>query len=297
MKHCFMVFYNSESIRTFPVAVVSLILLLLTSVALADDVNYSYDEAGHLVRIEKGTERTLYQYDESGKLISITKEIGTSQPLPPVLQGIYSDVFLIGNTYNVTLTGQNLLTTSSVTSDNPNVAIKNVIATDTKVFATISISNGASPGAASITVTTSYGSASMSINLYKVVMEPTTILLFPGQTTSISVSLTPSAPENLGVSISNNNPDIINAPASLVIPAGKTATFSVNTLKAGTAMLNIKNEEATIYVMTGNYLINAAPLSVSFGSENGIFSANPVSVGWPTLGIILSLPVTVQIGN
>ena len=297
MKHYLMVFYYSESFRIFPVAVAALILFLCTSFTFADDVNYSYDEAGHLVRIEKGTERTLYQYDEAGKLISITKEIGTSQPLPPVLQGIYPDVFLIGNTYNVTLTGQNLLTTSNVTSDNPNITINDVVATDTKVFATISISNGASPGAASITVTTSYGSASMSINLYKVVIEPTTILLFPGQTTSISVSFTPSASENLGVSILNNNPDIINAPASLVIPAGKTATFAVNTLKAGTAMLNIKSEAATIYVMTGDYLINAAPLSVSFGSENGIFSANPVSIGWPTSGIILSLPVIVQIGN
>lgn len=294
----------------------ALFCLILISSAFAAEVNYSYDDLGRLIKIERGLERTLYQYDDAGNVISITKEICASQPLPPVLQGIEPDIFLIGNNYNVSITGQNLLTTSSVTSDNPNIIIKNVIPTDTKIFATISISSGASHGAADITVTTSYGTASMSINLYKVVIDPKTMLLFLGRTQSISVSLTPPAPEDLGVSIFNNNPDIINAPLSLVIPAGRSAAFTVNALKAGTGRLNIGNEMATVFVMTGDYFINAAPLSVGFGSVQArITSANPVSVGWPvsmnslistavsvgwstvSSGIVISDPVCVKIGN
>ncbi|MFA6054867.1 MAG: RHS repeat domain-containing protein [Thermodesulfovibrionales bacterium] len=273
-------------------------LFLIASVAIADDINYSYDDAGHLIRIEKGAERILYQYDEAGNLISVTKEIGTSQSLPPVLQGIEPDIFLIGNTYNIAITGQNLLTTSDITSGNPYLTIRNIIATDTKIFATISITNGASPGAANITVTTSYGSASMSINIYKLIIEPKTISLMTGQTTSLSASLTPSAPADLGVAIINNNPDIINAPFSLVIPAGRSAYFTVKALKVGTGKINIATEVATVFVITGDYSISAAPLCVGFGyMQAEITSANPVSVGWSPAGIVVSAPVCVKIGN
>ncbi len=145
------------------------ISVILPSFAIADEVNYLYDDTGRVVRVLKGTERLLYQYDEVGNLLSISEETSTPQALPPVLQGIDPDIFLIGSNYYVTLTGQNLLTTTSITSDNPNITIKNIAAIDTKIHALLNVASSAFPGQANITVTTSYGSASIAINLYQAI--------------------------------------------------------------------------------------------------------------------------------
>src|SRR3990172_4580097 len=182
-------------VRIFTRSLFALFFLLVPiSFAFGDSANYFYDDIGRLVRVARDTERVLYQYDEVGNLVSIIIENSVAQALPPVLEDIDPDIFLIGENYQIVITGHNLLTTSSVTSDNTNVSIKNVAAKDTMLLATFSIGSGASPGQANITVKTSYGSASLSINGYRSDIAPSGVTLFPGSTASLSVSLTPPAP-------------------------------------------------------------------------------------------------------
>jgi YD repeat-containing protein len=246
----------------------------------ADQVNYFYDDAGRLVKVEKGAERVLYQYDEVGNLLSIIRENSPSQALPPILQSVDPDILIIGNSYQMIISGQNLHTTSSVTSDNPNVTIKYIAAIDTKILAAISIGSGASPGQANITVTTSYGSASMPVNLYSPSITPAEVTLFPAGTTTLSVSLTPPAPRDVNIKIANKNPDIVEAPPSITISSGGSAGFIIKARDAGTGTIGVGSAETTVLVVGGNSMINAAPVSVALGSvpANTAIQASPVSV-------------------
>lgn len=259
---------------------------LLPSLSTGDSVDYFYDDIGRLVKVTKSSNtRILYQYDEVGNLISIIKETNTPQALPPVLQSINPNLFLIGNNYSVIITGQNLLTTSSVTSDNPYITIRNIAAIDTKIIATFSIASGASIGQANITVTTSYGTGSMAINLYEANIIPEGISLFPASTATLSVSLTPSAPEDLKVAIINKNQYIIDTQSSVIIPAGGIANFTVKALQEGTGTVQVGSAEATVFVFGVGGLIGAQPVSVSIGfvPSNTLIHSSPVSVEWPTV--------------
>ncbi len=300
-------------------------IIILPALSISDSVDYLYDDSGRLVTVTNtaNNTRALYQYDEVGNLIAIFNETSTPQALPPVLQGIDPDIFLIGETYNVIITGQNLLTTSSITSNNPDITIKLITAIDTKIIVILSIAGTASPGQANLTVTTSYGSASMTINLYGATIIPDAVTLFPASTTTMSVSLTPSAPEDVEVKINNNNPDIIETPPSATIPAGGSGDFTVKALKGGTGTINIGVAEATVYVVGGDEsergaVIESAPVSVLFGSvpdstvlhsspvtvtfsgavaDGTVISSKPVSILWDIVsgGTVVSLPVGVEI--
>jgi YD repeat-containing protein len=240
------------------------ILLVNASPASSDQINYSYDDAGRLIKVQNDSESVLYQYDEVGNLLSIIKENSTGQALAPVLQNIDPDIFVIGQDYYVTLTGQNLLTTSGMTSDNPGVTVKFVAALDSMITATLSLAAGTSPGPANLTVTTSYGSATMPINLYKVNMTPTALLLFLGSSPTMTVSLTPSSPKDVTAEIDDQNPDIINAQPSVTIPAGTNANFQITTIKTGTGVLKVGDAEATAVVIGDS--ISSPPVNVSLGA-------------------------------
>ncbi|MBI5674450.1 MAG: RHS repeat protein [Nitrospirae bacterium] len=284
--------------RKITCALILCIFFILPSLTSGDSVDYSYDDNGRLVRTSNADNiRVLYQYDEVGNLISIFKETSTPQAVPPVLQSIDPDIFLIGNNYNVVITGQNLLTTSSVTSDNPDISIKFIESIDTKIIALLSIAGTASPGQANITVTTSYGSVSMSINLYRANISPDSIALFPIFTASLSVSLTPSALTDVTVSIENKNPDVIDTPFSVTIPAGGAADFTVTALSGGTGIIKIATAEATVFVIGDDSPIRSMPVSVSMGHmpDGSILFSHQVSVEWYAVvnATILSIPVSV----
>ena len=255
------------------------IFLLTPSLLFADSVEYLYDDLGRLVRVTKpDNTRVLYYYDEVGNLLSITKETSTPQALPPMVQGIDPDIFLVGGAYNIAITGQNLFTTSSIATDNPDISVKLTAAIDTKIVAVLSISSGASSGQANLTVTTTYGSASMTINLYKLAIMPEVMGLFPGKTSSFSVSLTPSAPEDLKVAVINNNPDIIETQSSVTIPAGASAGLTVKALKGGGGTINIGGTEAMVYVFEDGALMNAMPVSVYIEESKSVSGAATTSL-------------------
>lgn len=267
-------------INPFFVSISALFIFIAHSFfAVADEVNYLYDDAGRLIKAVKGAEEILYQYDEVGNLISIWRDSG-GQSSPPLLHGIDPDSFIAGASYNVTIAGENLLTTTGITSDNPDIAIKNISTANTRINATISISGGATPGPSVLTVTTSYGSASIGINLYKVNIAPEAVTLLQGIPASLSVSLIPSAQKDITAAVTNRNPDIIETQSSVTIPVGGSTLLNVKAIKRGMGMIRIESSEATVEVIEGSFMLSASPVSVLFEAITGetFAYASPVSV-------------------
>lgn len=298
---------------------ISVFLLIGVSLSFGDSSDYIYDDAGRLLKVLKGSSMLLYQYDEVGNLLSISTDDGAPNPLPPSLSAIDPDIFIAGLTYNAVITGKNLRTTQSVTSNNPNVIIKNIASIDTKITATISVAGGAMPGQANLTVTTSYGSAVMAVNLYQANIAPGTISLLPASTGSVAVSLTPPAPKDSRAAVINNNPDIINTPSSVAIPAGGIAYLPVTALKVGSGTVEVGSAKATVYVIEGEVAslhtsvsvsfgglpsgaaVYAQPVSVSIGGsipESSVVFSNGVSAAWPAfVDSITSAPVSVDMST
>ncbi len=282
---------------------ISILLSSLAFTSFADEITYFYDDAGRLVKVIKGAEAVLYQYDEVGNLLSIIRENSPSQALPPVLQGIDPDILIIGDSYQVVISGQNLLTTSSVTSDNPNITIRNISAINTRILATFAIGSSALPGAANITVATSYGSASISINLHQALFDPAAITLFPGSSAPLSVSLTPAALKDFKAKVNNRSKDIVETQAFVIIPASGSADVPVKAVKEGTGTIQIGSAEATVFVTGSGGLLSAPPVSVSIGPspDGASINASPVSVmiGNTYTGSVFShsRPVSVIIGD
>ena len=130
-------------------------LFILISSSFADEINYFCDETHRLANVAGDSRRAHYQYDEAGNLFSIITENSTAQTVPPVLQSIAPDIFSIGNSYRVVVTRQSLLSTTSITSSDPNVTITNVAAIDSTITATLSVAGSASPSQVTLTVSTS----------------------------------------------------------------------------------------------------------------------------------------------
>lgn len=266
--------------RHLNIFLISLLFLGVSLFSHADEVLYFYDDNSWLVKVTKGDERILYLYDEVGNLLSIEKETSAPQPLPPVLQGITPDIFIIGSSYNIVITGQNLLTLTSLTTDNPNITIKNITAIDSKVSATLSIASTAPSGQTTITVTTPYGFANMTINLYKLNLSET-IALFPLKSYPLPVSLIPSPPTGISIGIANKNPDIVETPSSLTISSGGSGILAIKGLKSGMGTISIGSIGVLIYVFENGTLMNAMPVSVYIeqsSAVDAITATVPVSV-------------------
>lgn len=294
----------SNKVKTlFKPLILLCIFITLPSLSTADSVEYFYDDAGRLVRVLKGTEGINYQYDEVGNLISITNSAISNSP--PVLQGITPDVFFIGSTIYVIISGQNLFTTKEVTSNSPFLSIKTIRVTDTEIQLEITVLNGASPEEVDIAVTTSFGSASIPVTLSssRLIFSPGVLVLLPGGSGDITVGISPAMNRNLTIPINNSDTSVVSTPGFVTIPAGGAASFTVNGLKEGVATINSRT---VVYVTDSSDLpageeikINAGTVSIYIEQPSGsLTSASlPVSVyiQAPSGESIESLPVSVYI--
>jgi YD repeat-containing protein len=299
-------------------AIVFLFIAIPLISAFAEVVIYTYDDANRLIKVvhEDGSV-VEYSYDEVGNLISISRNTGTA-PGPPVIQGIDPNIMIVGNTYDITIIGDKLSTTSSVTTNNPNITVTNVSAAETRINATFSISINASPGQSNINVTTPYGAANIPINLHQATLTPNSVSLCAASTSSMRVSLNPPAAVDVSAPIANRNPDIISTPSSVIVPAGGNVDFTVTAVTDGTGIIDVGNAESTVYVIgsgvyvyakrvnvsfgfvPGDTLVKSPSVSVSIGTVNSQSTAvsNTVSVGWSGIsGITVSSPVCVRFGN
>jgi YD repeat-containing protein len=272
--------------------------------SFADEINYIYDNANRLIRVEypDGT-TTEYTYDAVGNLLSIAQGTVGNQGLAPDLQSINPDIIFIGANQNITITGLNLLTTSSLTSDNQNVTISNVVAQDTSIQATFSVAGAASPGPVTFTVVTDYGSASIqaAISSATLSLSPSNFALTPGTTGTITASLTPPAGRDVTITLNNSDASIVSVPQSVLIPASGTTTFAATPLTEGLA--TISSGDATVDIsVIGHVITTSRPVSLGIDAPlggNATTTASPVSIylDTPLVGTatIQSQPASVYI--
>jgi hypothetical protein len=278
---------------------------LAPAAALGDSATYYYDDLGRLSRVVKGTAGSIYSYDELGNLTSVSS--ATTVGAPPVISAINPDVLFVGKKLYVKIEGQNLLTTESVTSDNPDLAIDHLFVTDTEITATMI---AASSGSATVTVTTAYGSSGLGVTLSssRLTLSPGQLPLVPGSIGILTASIDPPLPGPLTINLLSSKPSVAAVPATLAIPASGSADFTVNALQNGVGMVSAGDAMSVVFV--------EAPFS---GDVSGLVSgrvsvyiddpvdaettgnASPVSVvvdssaGQPSTGI--SSPVSVYLGD
>ncbi len=259
-----------------------MLVICLPSLSFASDASYIYDDTGRLIKVISETgEVATYNYDGVGNLISITTQAISQNP--PALYSINPDIVFSDSNIDVTITGANLFTTETITSDNAGISISNVTATDTSITATLAISSGASLGQANISITTFYGSATIAIKIAKLTFNPSPAAVTPGNATAITARIE-GLSNDYTISLNNQNPDIVSVPSSLVIPAGGSATLTVNALNEGVGIITAENVAVTIYVsppFTGETTAAAKPVSVYVEEStvvDGTTAALPVSV-------------------
>lgn len=275
--------FKKEASIFISIAFIVLCLLYPAS-SFSDAVNYFYDDSGRLTRAVKSTEGLIYQYDEVGNLLSISRE--TTSASPPVLQAVNPDVLFIGSTNTVLITGLNLITTKEIKSSNSFLKIKVLSVTDRSIKAEIEVSSSASLGTATLTVTTIYGSANISATLSssKLTFEPGQITLMPGSSGFITASIFPSIGRDVTIAISNSNPASVSVPQLLTIPSQGFATFMVNGINTGSAIIRAGSSSTFVLVKNPetieNFISSTRPVSVYVESPLGssITTALPVSV-------------------
>ena len=259
------------------------------SLSSAGSVNYIYDDTGRLIKVISETcDTAVYNYDAVGNLISITR--ATAKQLPPVLQGINPDVVFIRNinpvTVSITLTGENLISTENIWSDNSGLVVNYFTASDTSITVNATVLSDASLGATKINVSTLYGTAGIPLNVAKLYFDPAQVTTVVG-TADITARIE-GLSKDYTVILNNQNPDVISAPASINIPAGSSAALTVNAVKEGTGVITTsQNAGITVYVtqpFTGEATAAAKPVSIGLQKTATInYNAIPspsVSIGF-----------------
>ncbi len=259
--------------RSFRMSLTWVFLLLLSlNAASGDEVNYFYDDAGRLTRVLSGTESAIYQYDEVGNLLSIFR--GAISQSPPLVNSISSDVLFLDSTIKVNIVGENLLTTSEITSDNSSLIIKTLSVTDSTLTLSITVPSNASVGAYNILVNTLYGSAQTGIVITRISFTPSHLAIGPGISGSITANLSPSVGKEVSITLKNSDSTVISTVQTITIPSSGSMIFTVNALTEGAANISLSVSDS---------LANCAVIFVSnpFTPEPGesvTSSAKPVSV-------------------
>lgn len=223
-------------------------LILQGSSAFGDSASYFYDDMGRLSRVVKGTSGIIYKYDELGNLLSVTS--ATTANASPVITSINPSVLFVGSKALVTIVGQNLLTTDSVTSVNGLCAIGNLFVTDTLIIAEVT---ALAAGADTIRVTTLNGtpnSATVSVTLSssKLTLTPGQLAIAPGGTGSITAAISPPLAVPVTINFSSSNPSVATVPQSVTIPVSGSASFAVNALQLGISTIDAGDPRTIVFV-------------------------------------------------
>lgn len=281
---------------------VSLLGLLLFSIyilpAHSDTVNYIYDNLGRLaMAVSTNGDVVIYQWDEAGNPLSVTHTTVSNQS--SMLTGIIPSQVFIGREIQITITGNNLPGTKSVTTSNPGIQIKSFAATNNSVSIDAVISANASPGPASFTVWTVTGSASISMNLLSLTFAPAQIAMVNGTSTSVTARIA-GLSSDYNLTLNNQNPDLINAPQSLTVPVSGSASFIVNAVSPGSGSITAGNSGLPVYIGTAyTGIISLLSKAVSVEVQptiSALSNSLPVSVKVAVVPIqAVSPPVSVAL--
>jgi len=279
------------------------ISLTCPSASSGDSAQYFYDDNGRLTRVVKGTAGVIYSYDETGNLVSVTND--TTSASSPVLASINPNVFFTGSTMLVTITGEKLLTTDSVSAIGGLVAIDKIVSvTDTQIIAEMT---ALSAGTDTIKVTTqngtpNYATVGVTLSSSKLTFSPGQLAIAPGTTGTISAGISPPLDLPLTINLSNSTPSIATAPQSLTIPVSGSATFTVNAIREGIATISSGDIKTVVFVKSytptpGEVIYSPAkPVSVYIEPQNSI-RALPVSASVSEMSPARSLSVSAIISE
>ena len=263
----------------------ALICLLIPSLSSGDSAQYFYDDNGRLSRVVKGTEGIIYSYDEAGNLVSATNT--TTSALSPVVTGINPNVLFIGSTMLVTITGENLLTTDSVTAVGDLVSIsKIVLVTDTQIVAEMT---ALSSGSETIKVSTrngtpNYATIGVTLSSSNLSFTPSQLSLTAGSTGTITATISPPLSSPLTISLASSSPIVASVPQAVTIPTGGSANIIVTALQNGVTVVNTGGTRTVVFVtspFSGDVSgLSSRSISVYIDAPPGTSatSAMPVSV-------------------
>lgn len=237
-------------------------LLFIPNLATANSAKYFYDRAGRLSHVVEPESGEIYHYDKLGNLLSVQQE--STSPLAPLIAAMTPDIIFVGGRYLVEITGENFLSTESVTSANPVLTVSVVSISDTEIIAEMTASSN---GVATVIVSNEYGQASIDMNISSstLTMTPERLTLTPGESGIISVEISPPLDRELLVNLYNNNPQIATFPDMVSIPISGIGSFTVNALEIGTTDVTVGNDQCRIIITenhSGEYA-NLASQSVS----------------------------------
>jgi YD repeat-containing protein len=275
------------------------LLVFLAGSALADTVNYIYDNLGRLVMaVSSNGTLIVYDYDQAGHIISTTRTTANSSL--PVITGITPQQVFIGSALSITVTGNNLLTTDGVTTDNPGIRITSFSQSSNSVIIDAQIQGTAAVGPATFTITTPSGSASISLNLLSLTFSPARLVLATGTYESVTARID-GLTSDYSFVLTNQNADVVSAPQSVTVPVAGTATFIVKALSEGTDMITAGNSVLAVFVtkpFSGAGTAASKPVSVWLHNPQPAFTGSrAVSVQmehWAD-AFLVSPPVSVEI--
>jgi YD repeat-containing protein len=243
-----------------------LVVFFLAGSAYSDTINYVYDNLGRLVMtVTSNGLKIIYGYDQAGHVVSVTRTSVNQQP--PLITGITPQSAFIGTDASITISGSNLLTTDRVTTDNPGIRIVNYSATNDSVTIDAQISNSAVTGTATFKMTTTAGSASVSLNLLNITMTPARIALAPGASGTITVNID-GLQSDYSLVPSSQSPDIVSVPQSLTVPVAGTATLTIDALSQGNSVITAGSSAVSVYVTApfiGTGTVSSPLVSVQTG--------------------------------
>ncbi len=262
-----------------------LVCVTTPSLSSGDSAQYFYDDNGRLTRVVKGTAGVIYSYDETGNLVSVIND--TTSASSPTITNIIPNVFFTGSTMLVTITGQNLLTTDSITANGGLVAIEKIVSvTDTQITAEVT---ALSAGTDTIKVTTrngtpNYATVGVTLSSSKLTFSPGQLAIAPGTNGIITASISPPLSAPLTITLASSSPSVASVSQTVVIPVGGTANISVTALNNGVASISTGDTRTVVFVtspFSGDVSgFSAKSISVYIDAPSGTWpaSALPISV-------------------
>lgn len=209
------------------------------SFAFADTGVYVYENVEGLTATVNGNNAGAYDYDNVENTVTATNRALTTSA--PFVSSIVPGVLLPGIKTTITISGENLLTTQSISSVSGKTSILKYIATGNSVTAEVIAS---SVGNDTLQITNTYGSCTtpqITAVASALVLNPAQLSLLPGTTGTIAASFNPSLAQSVTIALPSSDPAIATTPATVTIPAGGTSVFAVNAVKEGVSFIPSKD--------------------------------------------------------
>jgi hypothetical protein len=221
-----------------------------------------------------------YIYDDAGNLIRIESSLSQN---PPDVQSIAPSAVRRGPPTRVTADGTDLRLVEVEAAD-PTITISNVESTPTSVSFDMQASEETPLGVTTLTFTTRLGSDTAEVDIQpllpRIQIRPVPVAVAVGQALSISIALSTPDLFDLPMSLSVGDPDIATVSLSdLTVPAGQTRVVenvTVTGVTLGTTNLFLSIPGLDEFITT------------VFVTEPYQFPADPVQYFSPALGVVLT---------